>query len=80
MRRGTWVLGRAQGHASTDGEAFCQSPVVWSRERGTDGSSVRKSVHTPTQGSWRGGLGSSQKHIRVLLCALEPDLSNPPIR
>lgn len=39
MRRGTWVLGRAQGRASRDGEAFCQSPVVWSRERGTDGSS-----------------------------------------
>ena len=43
MRSGTWVLGRvlgrAQGRASGDGGAFCQSPVVCSRNRGTEGSS-----------------------------------------
>lgn len=75
MRSGTWVLGRAQGRASGDGGAFCQSPVVWSRNRGTDGSSTqgsRRGARTPTQGSRRGGLGSSQKHVRVLLCASEP--------
>lgn len=57
MRSSTWVLGRAQGRASRDGGAFCQSPVVWSRNRGTDGSSdfEEERAHNPGElEAWAG--------------------------
>ena len=60
MRSGTWVLGRAQGRASGDGGAFCQSPVVCSRNRGTEGSSDFEEACTPTQGSRRGARTPTQ--------------------